>query len=335
MHPDQADDPLAGALLGLALGDALGFAAEARGAAAGRAAAERVQPGAMIAARPPHGAGQVSDDTQSALALLESMADGDWDPARFGRTIARVALAPGAVGFGPGTQGAAARLQLGVPWEQAGAPAPYAGNGAAMRVAPAAVAYRGAPALLRRMADEQARVTHQGPVPRAMAVAVAIVAAGAAGRGADGTWIAPVLAEARAAATAIGPVGPAFDWLAAALEVDAAEALQRLHAAGLDPDPAAGPVHGLSAHAVASVSWALRAALGREAAPLAALRTALTPGGDADTMAAIAGAITGARFGAEAWPADLLVQLHDGGVPLAPRCLTLAARLARLTGSIA
>jgi ADP-ribosylglycohydrolase len=60
--------------------------------------------------------------------------------------------------------------------------------------------------------------------------------------------------------------------------------------------------------------------------------TAVGAGGDTDTMAAIAGAIAGARLGPESLPADLVAQLNDRGEWSAAQLARLAEQVARLTG---
>ena len=78
------------------------------------------------------------------------------------------------IGAGPGTIATGRRLQQGIPWNQAGEPAPYCGNGAAMRVAPLGVS---GPTILRASCNsgEPAGVTHHDR--RCAAGAVAIAAA--------------------------------------------------------------------------------------------------------------------------------------------------------------
>src|SRR6185437_3675256 len=133
-------DSVAGSLLGLALGDALGFVVEGHPPTEAAAyvtgwirrgrAAER--------GRPSHRFGQYSDDTQLARELLASFLDGGgaWEAAAFAGRIARLFREGADVGAGPGTRGAALRIAAGTSWTDAATPAPYAGNGAAMRAGP-------------------------------------------------------------------------------------------------------------------------------------------------------------------------------------------------------
>ena len=139
-------DRLAGALLGQALGDALGFVVEAEppDVAAAYVRDELRAGRAGARSHPSFPFGQYSDDTQLARELLLSLRDaGQWSPAEFGRRLAALVTGGGLVGGGAGTIGAARRIASGVPWDLAGTPSPYAGNGSAMRVAPLGVLLRG------------------------------------------------------------------------------------------------------------------------------------------------------------------------------------------------
>ncbi len=160
------EDCLAGALLGLALGDALGFVVEA---APPEDAASYVDGWLRTGragerAHPRFPFGQYSDDTQLARALLLGIREaGGWDTAAFARQVAGLFREGRDVGAGPGTRAAAHRLMDGTGWEASGTPAPYAGNGSAMRVAPLGVLFATDVAMLRSAAAAQSWVTHQDP----------------------------------------------------------------------------------------------------------------------------------------------------------------------------
>jgi len=313
--PDSgSSSALTGALLGLALGDALGFVVEGEPPEVAR---EYVQ-GLLRAGRagerhhPRFPFGQYSDDTQLARELLLSIVDaGDWDPARFAARVARLILAGHDVSAGPGTRSAAHRLLLGAPWAHAGTPAPYAGNGSAMRVAPLGVLYRADEARWRRCAREQSRVTHHDRRCTAGAVAVAGAAALASNAG-------PIDRPAfldRVAAWA-EPEEPAMAaavrGLAGWLTLEPAAAARRLHAAGLD-SAYAGEWRGVSAFVVPSVVWSLYAFLRAPDDWWEAVCIAIEIGGDTDTVAAMTGAIAGARLGPAALPTALVARLTDRG----------------------
>jgi ADP-ribosylglycohydrolase len=303
----------AGCLLGLALGDALGFVVEAEppDVAAAYVAELRAGKGGFRS-HPRFPFGQYSDDTQLARELLLSIRDaGAFDARAFACRIAALFSSGTDVGAGPGSRGAGLRLAAGVPWNQAGAPAPYAGNGSAMRAAPIGLLFAHDPAMLVRVAVQQSLVTHQDPRCAAGAVAVAGAAAMAARGGAIDPvqWTSELGALVRpidaGMAEAIGLVA---GWVAR----PAQQAAAALEAAGLDPG-STGRRQGISAHVVPSVAWALYAFLHAPDAYLEAVCAAIEVGGDTDTIGAMAGSLAGARLGRAALPERLTSVLNDRG----------------------
>ncbi|HET7239712.1 MAG TPA: ADP-ribosylglycohydrolase family protein [Gemmatimonadales bacterium] len=330
MLPLDAADRLTGCLLGQALGDALGFVVEAQPPdvaeayvrdwlLAGRAGAR---------AHPDFPFGQYSDDTQLARELLISVRDiGGWHPAAFAARIAELFRAGADVGAGDGTRGAAQRLLAGASWLESGTPAPYAGNGSAMRAAPLGLLFAGDPAALRTAVRDQSRITHLDPRCAAGAVAVAGAALLATAPGPLDPrevlrqltpWVG---AEDASVARAVAGVEA---WLA--LEPSAAAA--RLRAEGLDPGQVS-PWLGISAFVTPSVAWSLYAFLRTPDDYRTTVCTAIAVGGDTDTMGAIAGALAGARLGPDALPPDLLARLTDRGRWGASDLARLAADCAR------
>src|SRR5262249_39548869 len=65
------------------------------------------------------------------------------------------------------------RIARGVPWQDAGTPAPAAGNGSAMRAAPVGLFFWDDPEALIAAAHDQGRITHQDPRCSAGAIAIA------------------------------------------------------------------------------------------------------------------------------------------------------------------
>ncbi len=316
-------EALVGSLLGLALGDALGFVVEAQPPEIAREyvadylcggrAGERAHPG--------FGFGQYSDDTQLARELLLSIRDaGDWDPSRFAARVASLIFAGGDVGAGPGTRSSGMRLVLGAPWRQAGMPAPYAGNGSAMRAGPVGLLFGGELERWGRCVREQSRVTHQDP--RCTAGALAIAGAVA-------------LASARGPIHAADFVGQLAGYVASE-DRPMAEAIRDLALwVGLEPEPAArrlGVVEmGVSPFVVPSVLWSLYAFLRNPDDYWNAVVTAIAVGGDTDTMAAMTGAIAGARLGTASLPDRLLDRLTDRGTWGAVELAQLAHDCADIT----
>jgi ADP-ribosylglycohydrolase len=164
------------------------------------------------------------------------------------------------------------------------------GNGAAMRVAPVAVRFADDPPRLRSEAAASARLTHAHPVGVDGAV-VQAAAIGAALRG------EPILAAAQEAA--------ATREMRAGLR-DVAELVE----AGARSEEVARRI-GSSFDARESVCAGICSALAA-ASFEHAVTSAVRLGGDTDTVAAMAGAVAGARDGVASIPARWLQELEDG-----------------------
>jgi ADP-ribosylglycohydrolase len=319
---------LSGCLLGQALGDALGFVVEARPfEVAARYVDQYLRTGrAGDLGHPEFAFGQYSDDTQLARELLLSVLDAEgWNPEAFARRLSALFERGEDVGAGPGTRAAATRLNSGTHWSLAGTPAPYAGNGSAMRVAPFGLVFADTRARVTA-AVEQSLVTHLDPRCAAGAVAVAHAVALAA----DAAPLDPTdfLFEVAALAGAQDQsVGSAIRGLATWTHLPPAEAARWLHAEGLDP-AYADEWQGISAFVTPSLVWSLYSFLRDPDDYWTAVCTAIGAGGDTDTMAAIAGAIAGARLGPSALPSDLVEQLNDRGRWRAAQLSELADRVA-------
>jgi ADP-ribosylglycohydrolase len=322
---------LIGCLLGQALGDALGFVVEARSpAVAGEYVEQYLLAGrAGELAHPDFPFGQYSDDTQLARELLLSYADaGGWSPENYAGRLAALFAEGRDVGAGPGTRAAAMRLLGGAHWSCSGTPAPYAGNGSAMRGAPLGLLFGEDTRSMVEATVEQSMITHLDPRCSAGALAVAGAVSLAAKR-------APVTNEEflGALATLTAPadqsVAEAIRGLGHWAHLAPAEAARRLYDERLDPSYA-GEWRGISAFVTPSVVWSLYAFLHTPDDYWATVCTAIGVGGDTDTMAAIAGAISGARVGPGALPAGLVERLDDRGGWGRDALIDLARRAARL-----
>ena len=325
-----AEDQFTGCLIGRCVGDAVGFMVEGSSPEVCLRYADAV----LLAGRPYEGRrsgfpfGQYSDDSQLARALMESyVARGRFDPADYAARIAALFSEGRVVGPGWSTAQAAARLAEGVPWEQAGTPAPSAGNGSAMRAAPIGLMFHDDPQALIAAAHDQGRITHADS--RCSAGAIAIAGA-----------VAFVLAGK--------PVEPAallkgLATLAARLDRSVADALRHLIAiVPLDPDAAIGaiveagqpdfrdPPMGIHPFVTTSVLWSLYAFLRSPDDYIKVIHTAVAVGGDVDTTAAMAGAIAGANNGLGAIPVALTAPLNDRGHWRCGDLIDLARRLWQL-----
>lgn len=320
-------DRFTGCILGLALGDALGAVVEARPAAEARRYVDEVLRNgrAGSCAREGFPFGQVTDDTQLMRELLESILDaGTLEPARFATRLKAFVGTGSLVGGGPAAHATAAALLAGVPWPEAAMPAPYAGNGAAMRAGPLGLLYGSEMAQLVRATCEQARVTHHDPRAAAGAVAIAVaVAIAARGRPIEAEEFLAEVGESVAPVHAgvAGSVRQVSRW--AGLPMEAALAHLQQYPIGPERE---WPGHGVSAFVTTSVCWSLYAFLQAPDSWWDAVCLAIRVGGDTDTLAAMTGAIAGSRHGAGALPGHLTAQLTDRGSWGRPDLITLAER---------
>jgi ADP-ribosyl-[dinitrogen reductase] hydrolase len=299
-------DRYAGTLLGLACGDALGGPVEFLKAD-------------VIAARFPTGVtefigggwldldpGEVTDDTQQALILAESLTASGLDLDRLGAGLiawfrsnpkdigntTRIALEALAAGTAPLDAGAVALAARG---EQGAA-----ANGAVMRCAPVALRFRREPDRLVRASLDSARVTHAEARASWGTVAVnqAIVHL------LDGGAIA----DAPAAAV----VGIPNDEVRAAA-LGAAGRQRREVCAG-----------GFVLETIGASFWSLLNA----SSPREAIEMAVALGDDADSTGAVTGALAGAAYGGSALPATWVetVQFRERLESEAMRLLYLSER---------
>jgi ADP-ribosylglycohydrolase len=210
-------------------------------------------------------------------------------------------------------------------------PAPYAGNGAAMRAGPLGLLFARDPRGLTRAAVDQARVTHHDSRAIAGAVAAAWAVAIASRREA----IKPT-GFLQEISTAIEPVDTGFartvleiqEWI----ERPPDRAMRGLEAQGLEPEALTG-AHGISSFVVSSVCWSLYAFLQSPDRFWDAVRVAIQVGGDTDTLGAMTGAISGARLGVGGLPAALLPKITDAGTWSSEQLAELARRIHQLAST--
>ncbi|MBT5875976.1 MAG: ADP-ribosylglycohydrolase family protein, partial [Candidatus Latescibacteria bacterium] len=167
-------DQFVGCLVGTCVGDALGYVIEGQTPEqCDTYIKKRIRGGDLEG-----WTGQYSDDSQFTRELMQSLvACGTFDPTDYARRICALFVEDRIIGPGMGAIAAARLLAEDVPWYDAGTPAPSAGNGTAMRVAPLGVFYARDHAVLLKSARDQALITHLDP--RCIAGAVAIAGAAA------------------------------------------------------------------------------------------------------------------------------------------------------------
>jgi len=273
--PADLDDVRArarAAFLGLALGDALGATVEFMTPAEIRAAYgvhREIVGGGWLRLKP----GCVTDDTEMSLCVARALdAAAAWDPRAVADRFAAW-LRAGPADVGSTVRKGIRRYMLEGTLE--GPPnAGDAGNGAAMRMVPVALATLGDPGLLERRAVEQARITHHHPLSDAACVHVGeLVQLACLGRSKG---------QLRRASQALVGRVPAFRF-----------------------DPYRGLATGYVVDTLQTVLHFFHATRGFEECLVATV----SQGGDADTTGAIAGAIAGAYYGPEELPPRWLRRL--------------------------
>ncbi len=321
-------DRIRGSLLGLAWGDAFGCPME--GWRAGRiadffgdcrglidawpGAARGLPPRDRRRLRP---IGLHSDDTQQAIALVGCCLEG-FSPERWGEWLVEGFAAGAWRGFGRNFVGAVHRLRKGGAPGAAGSPS--AGMGAAMRIGPLGALLDGE--TLRETVFAASLMTHGDIRAAAIAFAVArTVRALIDGR--EPGVIRAALPELVAGAEEIW-LAPREGWthdISAGHQVS--RGLAALLAGGID-DPAAlraniakvarphladgfTQAHPNQGFALLGGAHGLLMALRDDAVPGETLAEIVRQGYDTDTVAAIAGAVLGARFGTDWIPTARLL----------------------------
>ena len=331
-------EKFSGSLIGQALGDALGFPVEgyvpevcAAYAARIRSALKEEDGVGTLFGRSPFPFGQYTDDTQLARDLACSIADlGRFDPANYASRISAIFKEGRIVGRGKATEAAAKRLKEGTPWTDSGTPAPSAGNGSAMRAGPIGLFFHDDPKGLVKAATEPSTITHLDPRCSAGAVAIAgAVAAALTTEKVDAPPFIEALAE-----------------LTSGVDEDFTRSLRELPAwVELPPEEAAGHISktgepiamdermgGISPFVVPSVLWSLYSFLRTPEDYMETVFNSIGVGGDVDTTAAMAGAISGAYLGVASVPPKLASMVTDRDTWGAEELKKLAERLFELKG---
>jgi ADP-ribosyl-[dinitrogen reductase] hydrolase len=311
---------IAGCILGTAVGDAMGLALEGLS----RRRQPRLFPDLSGYHLLPFGKGMCSDDTEHTCMLAQSLIrvaglDADEAARRFASNFGwrlRFWLLGLPAGIGLATLRAIVKLWIGFPARSSGVYS--AGNGAAMRVALIGVCHGDDPARMRALVRAATRITHTDPKAEHGALAVAL----AAHLAADGGAIAP----SDYAARLHGLLGEERSELLGLVDEVARSVAAKETAA--DFTARHGGRDGVSGYVLHTVPAALHVWLAHPDNYHAAVTTTIRLGGDSDTVAAIVGALVGARVGKTGIPAEWLDDLCEW-----PRTTAwmeqLAARLAQ------
>ncbi|MDO8682510.1 MAG: ADP-ribosylglycohydrolase family protein [Armatimonadota bacterium] len=320
-------EQFSGCLVGQCLGDALGAPVEGFPPSVCRQYVDRNLKAGNLKDFDRHllSFGQYTDDSQLARELLESyVAAGHFDPCDFAQRIAAIFAEGRIVRPGRATSQAALRLRQGVAWDEAGTLPPSARNGSAMRAAPIGLFFFDNPEELVSAAQDQGRITHKDE--RCSAGAVAIAGAVALALQNDAVKVPYFLSQLSHWTSTIEPsVATGLRQLIEWVSLPPEEAAGIVCRVGLDPETAEEG-NGISPFVTCSVLWSLYSFLRTPEDYWQTICTAIAVGGDVDTTAAMAGAISGAHLGLEAIPQNLASRLTDQGAWALEQLVELAHR---------
>lgn len=301
-------DRYRGVLVGTCVGDGLGAPFEGR---------RLVRPADVEAIFDRSDELRFTDDTHMTIGMAESLiACRGFDGEHMALTFARHYASEPWCGYGAGPPAIFHSIRNGAPWDEParelfGGSGSF-GNGAAMRAGPAALAVGARPGAAAKLARDTGAITHtherglEGAAMQAVAVALLIQ---------------------RSASHRLDPV-ELLNELESHINNDAyAESIRRIRELLPHAEPAiiaSRLGHGVAA--LDSVPAALYAFLQSPASFEETIRFAMRLGGDVDTIAAMAGALSGAYLGESAIPrgwidraerAEMLRELADGLLSLA------------------
>jgi ADP-ribosyl-[dinitrogen reductase] hydrolase len=286
-------DRFKGCFLGLAVGDALGMPTEGYSSEEIRSRfgpIDRMLPAPVGHFHTGLSAGQYTDDTEETLILAESMIESSgFSGDRFADRLMEWGSAwilderlNRGVGFT--TRSAVEQMLLGRPWQESGLDLPTCGS--AMRASPIGLLYHCDLDLVCRYAEAQSISTHCGPAARAGSIAIAAgVALCLLGL--------PPKTILKTAADLCGRVDRELSdrllWTESLLSLDQSDALEAI---------------GNSPSVYETVPAAFYCFLRLE--PKEALISAASGGGDTDSIASMAGALSGAYYGTSWIPVSWL-----------------------------
>lgn len=307
-------NPALACLLGGAVGDSLGLPFE--GLSPRRIARWWREP---LAQRFVFGRGMLSDDTDHALFVAQSLLLAKGDVERFRAALAwrlRWWLLTLPAGIGWATLRSILRLWCFFPPARSGVWS--AGNGPCMRAPLIGAHYASDTARRHAFVDASTLLTHRDPRALSAARAVADVAAAiACGEWAQRPSIDCLLARLRES-------GDDVDWRASVAQVG--DCLRQS-----DPVAAAatafGSRAGISGYVLQTVPFALVVWHAHHGDFARSISRVIRAGGDTDTVAAIAGGLAAMSAGVDAIPADWVDKISDWPHNLA-RIRALAAALA-------
>jgi ADP-ribosyl-[dinitrogen reductase] hydrolase len=290
-------DKFRGAMIGTGIGDALGRPAEGMSPAEIRNRYGTITDFEPSPGGPDEPIGLVTDDTEMALCIAESIVEcSGFDPIDVANRFA--AWIPVGRGIGSATAAACYRMRNGVPWHEAGSES--AGNGAAMRAAPLALAAPFDVDQLRTIATQSAVITHDDPTAALSTVITSFIVAYLLHTPPGSLDVDDLRRAIHRAATGLADVPRKLRHRrgeASLLEV-IDDVFERRDQSV--PDIFAFTHNG--AFVLESLPAAIGSFLAGAEDPERTVIDAVAGGYDADTIAAMAGAFTGAYHGASAFP---------------------------------
>jgi ADP-ribosyl-[dinitrogen reductase] hydrolase len=316
-------DAVVGCLLGQAVGDMMGLPAENLGP-------RRVQKLFPTFDRPRFlfGRGMGSDDTEHACMTAQALLRSGGDRHRFRRSLAwrlRWWFLAGPPGIGLATLKACVRLWLGWPSDRSGVRS--AGNGPAMR---AAILFAAVGCLpepdgheylysepFRPWSSDSTRLSHTDPQAESGARLIQNVAWFAADGRRDSFIPADVVSILQRLVMACRPTGDLFEHFTALIPAYEANKSVAEFAAELKL------TRGITGYIAHTVPVAVYAFLRHPDDYRTAIESVIRLGGDTDTVAAITGALVGARVGKAGIPTEWLDRWADW-----PRSVAWMERLA-------
>jgi ADP-ribosylglycohydrolase len=301
-------------LMGQCVGDALGMPVERQSPTVCQEYVAELRYGSVgTRSHPDHPFGQYTDDSQLSRELIQSfVACRSFRPEDYAQRIAALYSEGRVVGSSRATTQVAQRLAQGTPWNQAGTPPPYARNGSAMRAAPIGLFFYHDVAQLTRAAYQQSQITHQDRRCAAGAVAIATAVAIVL-QSPDSIDPDSFLTQLAQQTQMIdGSVTDGLLRLKKWIGLPAETAVQSIAQAGGVPESLQN-WEGISPAVIPSVLWSLYSFLRSPLDYWETICTAIAVGGDVDTTAAMAGAISGAYLGLDAIPTFVSHLVNDQG----------------------
>lgn len=198
-----------------------------------------------------------------------------------------------------------------MPWDEAGTPSPSAGNGSAMRAAPIGLLFYDDLDSVAQAAREQGLITHRDTRSSAGAIAIAGAVALALGEGSiERLDFLGRLSELTVRVHA--SFADALISLSGWVPLPPEHAVAHIARVGLERELDEGWGE-ITPFVMPSVLWSLYSFLRSSEDYRQTIRTAIAVGGDVDTTAAMAGAISGAHLGIAAIPRRLAGRITDQG----------------------